>query len=485
MGSGYRALSFLAAASCAWSAPLVAAGAAAQRIDPPKIVKHVDPVYPEIARQARIQGVVTIEATIGADGKVKTAKVVQSIPLLDEAALAAVRQWEYTPTIVGGVAKPVIMTVKVNFALTDPTVPTSHVARLMLTMQHSFEQVQSRSDLSREAVRALIEEGIAAAEAILASPEIAPPDFRIATMGKGMGLELQAERLAQTRPQRIALLTESARWIAPVAEFKNGAPPAPRKLSAAEIDDMEWRAVSRWNNRLADDGKVQEAIAGFNKYLAERPGFHEVHAQIAALLIRAGRDSKDPARRTSSLEQAAVQLQHVVDLAPTASERNVAVEQLLGLYGPEQLNRPGEQEAVARAMVKRSADVPAGHYILATVLLRAGKSSEAESVLRGARAAIKPTAVSRAEMAGQLVQRIVLRNDLPAAAERRLFDEATALLLEAEKLNPNAREVLEARMSWLNLSADRFEKDPARAAAQREQARRLAARAQQLPPRKS
>jgi len=61
--------------------------------------------------------VVIIEATIGTDGKVKDAKVLRTIPLLDQAALDAVRQWEFTPTLLNGVPVPVIMTVTVNFTL--------------------------------------------------------------------------------------------------------------------------------------------------------------------------------------------------------------------------------------------------------------------------------------------------------------------------------------------------------------------------------
>jgi hypothetical protein len=51
------------------------------------------------------------------DGKVADAKVLRSIPLLDSAALDAVRQWEFTPTLLNGVPVPVIMTVTVNFTL--------------------------------------------------------------------------------------------------------------------------------------------------------------------------------------------------------------------------------------------------------------------------------------------------------------------------------------------------------------------------------
>jgi len=80
-------------------------------------VKNVPPVYPPIAQSARVAGMVIIEATIGADGKVKDAKVLRSIPLLDQAALDAVRQWVFTPTLLNGVPVPVIMTVTVNFTL--------------------------------------------------------------------------------------------------------------------------------------------------------------------------------------------------------------------------------------------------------------------------------------------------------------------------------------------------------------------------------
>jgi TonB family protein len=85
------------------------------QIKAPDKIKDVKPVYPAIAKSARVAGVVTIEATIGPDGKVMDAKVVHSIPLLDQAALDAVRQWEYTPTLLNGVPVPVVVTVTINF----------------------------------------------------------------------------------------------------------------------------------------------------------------------------------------------------------------------------------------------------------------------------------------------------------------------------------------------------------------------------------
>ena len=64
-----------------------------------------------------MQGIVIIEATIGPDGNVRDARILRSIPLLDDAALQAVRQWQFEPTLLNGVPTPVIMTVTVNFRL--------------------------------------------------------------------------------------------------------------------------------------------------------------------------------------------------------------------------------------------------------------------------------------------------------------------------------------------------------------------------------
>lgn len=83
---------------------------------PPKLV-DAPPVYPQAARDAGITGIVAIEATIDGTGSVSDARVVTSVPELDDAALDAVRQWKYEPTLLNGVPVPVIMTVTINFAL--------------------------------------------------------------------------------------------------------------------------------------------------------------------------------------------------------------------------------------------------------------------------------------------------------------------------------------------------------------------------------
>lgn len=88
------------------------------RIKPPVKVKDVLPRYPQIAREARIHGTVFLECTISPRGTVTDVRVLRGTPLLDQAAVDAVRKWVYTPTLLNGIPVPVIMTVTVTFKLT-------------------------------------------------------------------------------------------------------------------------------------------------------------------------------------------------------------------------------------------------------------------------------------------------------------------------------------------------------------------------------
>jgi TonB family protein len=86
-------------------------------IKTPVKLRDVRPVYPAEAQQARVSGMVVIEAVIDTQGDVRAARVLRSVPLLDQAALDAVRQWQFAPTVRDGAPVPVIMTVTVNFTL--------------------------------------------------------------------------------------------------------------------------------------------------------------------------------------------------------------------------------------------------------------------------------------------------------------------------------------------------------------------------------
>ena len=95
----------------------IAAAAAPRppRGQPPRRTRWVTPVYPPEATAAGIKGVVILEVTIDRDGKVHDATVLRSIPLLDQAALDVVTEWEFSPGLVNGVPMPFTMAVAVPF----------------------------------------------------------------------------------------------------------------------------------------------------------------------------------------------------------------------------------------------------------------------------------------------------------------------------------------------------------------------------------
>lgn len=87
----------------------------------PRRLVVVQPVYPDIAAKARLQGTVIIEATVNERGRVVDVSLLQGAPLFTDAALEAVKKWVYTPTLINGVPTPIVMTVTVHFRLGGPT----------------------------------------------------------------------------------------------------------------------------------------------------------------------------------------------------------------------------------------------------------------------------------------------------------------------------------------------------------------------------
>jgi protein TonB len=82
-----------------------------------KLIRRVEPSYPELALRSRIQGVVLLEVLVGAEGVVENVRLIRGHPLLNAAAVAAVSQWKYSPTLLNGEPVSVIATVKVRFVL--------------------------------------------------------------------------------------------------------------------------------------------------------------------------------------------------------------------------------------------------------------------------------------------------------------------------------------------------------------------------------
>ena len=89
-------------------------------MEEPEVTHKVDPAYPDEARRAGLQGEVVVEVTVDEEGHVEEAQVVSDIedaPMLSEAALVAIRQWEFAPTLIDGAAAKVLFTITVRFRL--------------------------------------------------------------------------------------------------------------------------------------------------------------------------------------------------------------------------------------------------------------------------------------------------------------------------------------------------------------------------------
>ena len=87
-------------------------------IAPPHRIRDVPPVYPRAAIAAKVEGIVVVEAKIDVTGRVTEVRIIRSIPLLDNAALDAVRQWEFEPVVIDGIGRvPTIAALAVSFKL--------------------------------------------------------------------------------------------------------------------------------------------------------------------------------------------------------------------------------------------------------------------------------------------------------------------------------------------------------------------------------
>jgi len=136
--------------------------AATRDIKPPRLVKKVDPVYPDEARKAGIEGLVILEATTDASGRVASVRVLRSIPELDQAAEDAIKQWIYEPIVINGKPRGIVFTVTIRFSLDDkPAAPPVSAEEPVKTEE---------ADLSDKA----FEEG-SARSPVRASDKIAPP----------------------------------------------------------------------------------------------------------------------------------------------------------------------------------------------------------------------------------------------------------------------------------------------------------------------
>jgi protein TonB len=88
-----------------------------QGIREPRKIVNVTPIYPEIAMKNHVEGIVVLEATLDEHGTVQNVRVLRSVPLLDQAAVDAVKRWRYTPTLLNGAPVQVLLTITVTFKI--------------------------------------------------------------------------------------------------------------------------------------------------------------------------------------------------------------------------------------------------------------------------------------------------------------------------------------------------------------------------------
>ena len=87
-------------------------------------INRVEPVYPPLAKAARVSGAVVVEVTVDEDGNVIAARAISGHPLLKDSAVAAARQWTFAPTMLSGTPVKVIGTITFNFNLGEPPAQT-------------------------------------------------------------------------------------------------------------------------------------------------------------------------------------------------------------------------------------------------------------------------------------------------------------------------------------------------------------------------
>ena len=91
----------------------------APQVQAAKLIKQVPPEYPALARQARLQGVVLFQVTVGRDGRIAQMELIRGHPLLVPAAREALAQWVYKPTLLNGMPAEIVTEVEVPFRLSE------------------------------------------------------------------------------------------------------------------------------------------------------------------------------------------------------------------------------------------------------------------------------------------------------------------------------------------------------------------------------
>ena len=335
---------------------------------------------------------------------------------------------------------------------------------------YMWQLVQASPRLSHRHTRMLLDEALAIADEALAST---PDDD--ALRFKAAVLLVQADRVEQDGNRRRALKAEGDRLFERSLESSRG---GRSEINAAARRPQNVPTCRAPMSFVSDSKPLADEAAIYEKVLAKSPDCVQAHLALAraqrglADQIK-DRDPKSIARRTGHLEVAATHLQRALDLGPGEEARRSAPLALIDVFGPGNLNRPIEAESLARAEIKRNPADPTFHYLLLRILLGAGRSQEADGVLRAARQAIPSTAEARHQIGAELWDIVYHDPTLSRVDAQKLLVEAVARLDEALTIKPDYREALVYKKLVLELQATRVEQDAAKVKALRAEIERL------------
>ncbi len=274
-----------------------------------QLISHVAPAYPELAKQARIQGTVRLEAVISAEGKVLQLQVVSGHPLLQQAALQAVSQWEYRPTLLNGKPVEVVSTVDVVFKLDGSAgaepLPADRSAALLRPVvpvpDPAAEIARLRGEITANPGNALLHRQLAmnymrardvdaAIAALREGSRVNPEDGQLRlTLGQYL-LNERYDYAGAVAEIREALLRKSddtfaCAWLARAHEFVYDYGQAVQqyaeciRLRPGEINDYRQLAAALYRRE-----KLERATTEFRRYAALHPNPAEAHFRVAEFL---------------------------------------------------------------------------------------------------------------------------------------------------------------------------------------------------------
>jgi TonB family protein len=247
----------------------VAGGAVAGVLDltrnvkPPQLVKKVDPVYPQEAKKAGVEGAVVLEGTTDNYGRVASVKVLRGVPLLDQAAIDALKQWVYEPMVVGGKPQPITFTVTMRFRLDEKKPGAGGVVGGVVAGD------QEREEFEKGAIRAIGD--IKPPKLIMYVEPVHPPEARKAGLEGLVILEVRTDE-------------------------KGGVVAARVLRSVPALDQAAIDAVKQWKfEPLIVGGKARQAVFTVGVRVSpEVEGPAEVQEKFAAGAVKAEGEIKPP-----------------------------------------------------------------------------------------------------------------------------------------------------------------------------------------------